>query len=167
MLLLVVNYFCASWLAFGVGTFDCRCHGLAIFGNDRSASDMVLPASLLLLRCEGIGVDLFDRDGIPRRTSDRIFLAVVFGREAAIDRSTVLPLPGDSLLNPTVNRLQDYRETVTGFVPGVVVVDLATFLFQVPIELSAPYIAMVVIATPITSLATIFRIVLPLSFDFD
>src|SRR5205823_6507715 len=70
-----------------------------------------LPSSLLLLRCECIGVDLFDRDGIPRRTSDRIFLAVVFGREAAIDRSTVLPLPGDSLLNPTVNRLQDYRET--------------------------------------------------------
>jgi hypothetical protein len=72
---------------------------------------MVLTASLFLFRRESISVDLFDRDGVPRRTSDRVFLAVVFGGEAAIDRCTVLPLPGDSLLNPTVNRLEDYRET--------------------------------------------------------
>ena len=72
---------------------------------------MEFAASLLHFARKGVVIYLFYGDGVPRCSSDRVFLAVVFGREASIDRSTVLQLPGDSLLNPTVNRLQDYRQT--------------------------------------------------------
>ena len=54
---------------------------------------------------------------------------------------------------------------VIGFESGGLDLDLATLRFQVPSELSAPNMPMAVIAVPITHLARILRIYLPL-FDF-
>jgi hypothetical protein len=71
-LLFFVNVFSAGGLAFGVGTFARRCHGLAIFGYNRPIRRMVLPASLLRFGCEGVGVDLFDRDGVPSSHSPEL-----------------------------------------------------------------------------------------------
>src|SRR6266581_1333953 len=73
--------------------------------------------------------------------------------------------PVTVVLTPTSDASFTIVRLLTGFLLGVVDVDLATFLFQVPIELSAPYIAMVVIATPTISFAMIFRIVLALLFN--
>src|SRR5438128_2731997 len=73
---------------------------------------MILSTSLLRFRCEGVGVDLFDRDGVPRCSSDRVFLAVVLGSVAAVDGSTVLSFSCGGLFNPAVRCLVDYRETL-------------------------------------------------------
>src|SRR5450759_305581 len=111
-LLLFVNQCSASRLALGVGAFGRSCHGLAVLGNDRSTRCMVLSASLLHFRREGIGTYLFHRDGVPRCSGDRVFLAIVFDGVAGIYRSTVLSFPGDCHLNPAVRCLIDYGQTL-------------------------------------------------------
>ena len=97
-LLLFVNDFSASRLAFGVRTFGRSCHGLAVFGNDRTTRAMEFPASLLVLKREGVGIYLLHRGCIPRRSSDRVFFAIVFDGGTGIDSSTILSFAGDSQL---------------------------------------------------------------------
>src|ERR1035437_65802 len=110
-LLLFVNGCSAGRLAFGVGAFGRSCHGLAVVRYDRPTRRMVLPASLPHFNGEGIGIYLFHGDGIPRCSSGRVLLAIVFVSAAVIDGSTVLYLPGSSDLHSTVNGLIHYGET--------------------------------------------------------
>src|SRR5450759_3879077 len=110
-LLLFVNGCSASRVAFSVGAFGRSCHGLAVVRYDRPTRRMVLPASLPHFNGEGIGIYLFHGDGIPRCSSGRVLLAIVFVSAAVIDGSTVLYLPGSSDLHSTVNGLIHYGET--------------------------------------------------------
>src|ERR1017187_6395033 len=89
-LLLFVNRCSASRVAFSVGAFGRSCHALAVFRYDRPTRRMVLPASLPHFNGEGIGIYLFHGDGIPRCSSGRVLLAIVFVSAAVIDGSTVL-----------------------------------------------------------------------------
>ena len=89
-LLLFVNGCSASRVAFSVGAFGRSCHALAVFRYDRPTRRMVLPASLPHFNGEGIGIYLFHGDGIPRCSSGRVLLAIVFVSAAVIDGSTVL-----------------------------------------------------------------------------
>src|ERR1035441_333107 len=68
------------------------------------------------------------------------------------DRSTRRMITPPSTASFTMVRL------VSGFVAGGVDLDVSIFRFQVPIELSAPNMAIDVIAVPINSLAIRFRI---------
>src|SRR4051812_8156023 len=66
----------------------------------------------LVLKREGVGIYLFHGGGIPRCSSYRIFLAIVFEGDAAVDRSTVPSFPRGRQLDAAVGCLIHYRETL-------------------------------------------------------
>src|ERR1039458_272810 len=89
-LLLFVNGCSASRVAFSVGAFGRSCHALAVFRYDRSTRYLIFAASLFRFKREVVGIYLFHGDGIPRCSSGRVLLAIVFVSAAVIDGSTVL-----------------------------------------------------------------------------
>src|ERR1035441_3174457 len=89
-LLLCVNERSATRLAFGVGAFGRRRHSLAVLRDDRSTRYLIFAASLFRFKREVVGIYLFHGDGIPRCSSGRVLLAIVFISAAVIDGSTVL-----------------------------------------------------------------------------
>src|ERR1017187_889000 len=89
-LLLFVNGCSASRVAFGVGAFGRRRHSLAVLRDDRSTRYLIFAASLFRFKREVVGIYLFHGDGIPRCSSGRVLLAIVFISAAVIDGSTVL-----------------------------------------------------------------------------
>src|SRR6267142_112114 len=94
----VVNQRAGEGLSFGVRALGSHSHGLAVFRNDELTLRMVLPASLFGFSCEGVRINLFDGDGVPRCAADRILFAVIFRSETAFDDITIRPFSRNRLL---------------------------------------------------------------------
>src|ERR1035437_8385205 len=89
-LLLFVNGCSAGRVAFSVGAFGRHRHSLAVLRDDRSTRCLIFATSLFRFKREVVGIYLFHGDGIPRCSSGRVLLAIVFVSAAVIDGSTVL-----------------------------------------------------------------------------
>jgi hypothetical protein len=93
-LLLFVKVCCDHWLASSVSAFDGIRLRLAVLGNDAANRLMEWPTLAFYFQADRICIYPFDRNenGISWPCGDRIFLAIVLGREATSLGSAIRPL---------------------------------------------------------------------------